>query len=317
MSFPKFPEFRKLTLEDQPEYLKYFLRLKDPYCDYSFNNLLVWLNYFDDLEISLLNDNTIIRYTNLFYGRQVTYSLGGELRLEETLDELFKYLEKQSDNPKLYYVPKQIADAIATLNNPRYILEEDINNRDYVYNTDALVKMEGKTYENLRGRVNNFKKDNENIRVGAFDLKSTAERSFIESTIQKWSRSTASLHINDPEKWERPAIKRHLDLARYLPTHAYGLYINNDTLASIVIFHIPPHKEWIMVNHLKCDYHHREIYGYTTYRLASIAQLAGLKYMNFEQDLGIEGLQKIKTFFRPERFLQRYTLSLTPGLKNQ
>jgi len=182
-------------------------------------------------------------------------------------------------------------------------IEEDTNNSDYVYNVEDLINMHGKPYENFRRRINHFTRENKNIQTIEFDLSSSTDKEIIESNIIKWSAKTS--FRNDPESWELRVIKRHLELAGDLPVFAYGL-LSDDKLININIFNMPPQKGWLIFNHIKCDYEYPDVYGYAFYNLFLIAQSKGIKWVNFEQDLGKEGLRRIKTFFRPERMLKRY-----------
>lgn len=309
MSFTKFPDFQKLTIDNKPAYLQYYSLLKEPCSDLSLDNALIWLDYHNDLEVSDLNNNLVIRFTNVFDNNRVHYSLLGEFMITQTLDELFNYLRALTHTPRLSYLSEQVVNAIRKVHYSNIGFEEDIDNRDYVYKVEDLAKMQGKPYENLRGRVNNFVKDNLDITFTAFNLHNEDDRTIIESNILRWSEREEFLR-NDPDKWELTAIHKHLQLAPNLSTQAYGLYVQGK-LVCITIFHLPPQEKWMIINHIQCDYDYREVYGYATHRLSLVAQTIGIEWINFEQDLGKEGLKRIKTLFRPEKFLHRYTVS--PG----
>lgn len=313
MSFTKFPRFQKITTADASTYRRYFSLLREPCSDLSLDNALVWLDYCNDLEVSDLRGNLVIRFTNIFEDKHHSYSLIGEFQLQLTLDELFDYLHSQTRTKKLSYVSEQIVNKIKLL--PHIAIDEDRDNRDYVYNVADLAGMQGKAYKNMRGRVNNFLSDNPDAQLILFNLKDEKVRKDIESRVTEWSKKEKFLK-NDPERWELSAIHKHLELSPSLTTRAFGLYIHNK-LACITIYHTPPQQEWLIANHIKYDYNIRGIYGYATYQLALIAKSNGIKWINFEQDLGKDGIRDSKMFFRPEKFLHRYTVSLEAGFKNQ
>lgn len=315
MSFPNFPEFKKLTIDDKDAYLNYYSVLNEPYCDCIIDNLLIWLDFYDDLQASDLNGNLIIRFTNVLDNNLVYFSIIGITDLSSTIDQLFGYIKEQTGQAALSFVPEQIAEQIRQLNRSDLAIEADIENRDYVYNVDDLAKMQGKAYANLRARVNNFTKDNSDISLKKFDLTNPHEIETIRTHIRSWS-VRKGFGYNDPDKWELRAIDKHLELADQLDLHAYGVRVG-ESLASIIVFNRPPQREWMDVNHLKCDYDYREVYGFSTHQLALLAQSLGVKWINFEQDLGLEGLRRLKMFFNPERFLNRYTISLESGERNQ
>jgi hypothetical protein len=305
MSFIKFPEFQKLSVADQSTYLHYYSKLDEPYSSFSFNNLLIWCNYYDDLEVSDLNGNLVIKFTNVLENDAVYYSLIGVLHLKQSLESLFDFLNKQSSQPKLSYIPAHVAEAIRQLHDTNIKIEEDIDNKDYVYAADNLASMRGRRYSNLRSRVNKFR-NNKNIHTRLFDCTNNNDKETIKSAILEWSKRE-SFARNDPQKWELSVIEKHLQLAEHLSTHAYGLYVES-RLACVIIFNLPPHKGWLIADHIKYDYDYPGIFGYAFYELAHIAQSKGIEWINSEQDLGKEGIRLMKSLLRPAKFLRCYTI---------
>lgn len=309
MSFPKFPEFRKFSITDKDEYLQYYAQLDAPYSDLSIDDAYIWLDYHHDLEVAELNGNVVLRFTNIIDQDAYYYSLIGVSDIQNTVNDLRQVTQTLS------YIPKCTAELISRLEDSRIEIVEDVNSRDYVYKVDDLLALQGKPYENLRRRINHFKRSYPTTHVRQFNLEDPRDIQTIRTTIANWSqRETAAR--NDPEGWEFHAITTHLDLAAQLPVQAFGLYVDNQ-LANINIVHRPPHKEWLIFNHIKCDYNYDDIYGYAFYSLFLTAQSQGIKWVNFEQDLGILGLQQIKHLFRPARFLYRYTVSFDSDDKYQ
>lgn len=300
MSLSKFPNFQPFSLADKDEYLSYYSTMEYPYCDFSLNDLWIWLNYKNDLAVCTLNNNLVLKFTNIFDDKIPYYTLLGHSHLNTTFKELVQF-----GITKLTFLPEETAQAILLQTNYQHEdVKEDSDNGDYVYSVDDLVALQGKKYENLRRRINHFSRENPNIQIKELDLSNKSTHEFIKSSILKWSHAH-----NDPENLEFSAIERHLKLAKTLPVYAYGLY-SNEKLININIFHLPPHQGWVIFNHIKCDYSYPDIYGYAFYSLFVTIQAKGFKWVNFEQDLGMEGLRRIKLFFRPAMLLRRYTIVL-------
>lgn len=306
MSFTKFPNFQNFSLDDATEYLKHYIRLTDAYSDFSLDDLSIWLNYNDDLMICALGDNLVIKFSNVLDDDTTYYSLLGTSQLEQTLDILHTYSKRLKEPLRLFYITQEAKEEIEDLDRSDITIEEDTNNSDYVYNVEDLLNMHGKSYENFRRRINHFTRENKNVQTIEFDLTSSVDREIIENNIIKWSKESS--YRNDPDNWELKVIKRHLALADRLPVKAYGT-LSDDKLININIFNLPPHEGWLIFNHIKCNYDYPDVYGYAFYNLFLIAKSKGIKWVNFEQDLGKEGLRKIKTYFRPERMLRRYIVT--------
>ena len=309
MSFPKFPDFRKFSIDDKEEYLQYYDQLDAPYSDLSIDDVCMWLDYRQDLEISEIHGNALLRFTNVFDKNTLSYCLVGISNLGQVVRDI------RQVTSVLSYTPKCTADIINSLQSPDITILEDTNNSDYVYNVSDLLALQGKHYKNLRKRLNLFKRTYPNIENRQFDLTISSEINLIMSAIKTWAQQESASH-NDSEGWEIHAIETHLGLAGWLPVQAYGLFIE-DKLVGVNIFHFPPHENWLIFNHTKYDYSYRDIPRYAFYSLFSIAQSQGIKWINSEQDLGIEGLRLLKSYFQPARRLQRYTVLLGSDAKYQ
>jgi hypothetical protein len=65
-------------------------------------------------------------------------------------------------------------------------------------------------------------------------------------------------------------------------------------------------------NFLKVDYSVRNIFRYTVYQLAIKLRQDGIKEINIEQDLGIEGLRSFKKHLSPLRMLEKKIIRSRP-----
>lgn len=310
MSFPNFPAFRKLTLADEKAYLAYYSQLKRPSSDLSFDNAMTWLNYNDDLEGCSLNGNLIIKFTDVLTNNTPCYSIVGLSKTRTTMERLFGFLTTQSTRPQLSYVPDELVDILKKLNLPGLVIQEEVSNNDYVYTAADLAEMRGKKYRNLRERVIKFS-SNKNINVQVLNCRDNTTKELIVSSITTWSAQE-----DVAKQTELAIIKKYLNLADSLPLQALGLFVNTH-LVCVTIFHSPPQEGWLIGEHLKYNPSFPGVYGYAVHQLALFARARGVKFLNCEQDLGIEGLRFIKTILRPSEFLRSYTVSFESGVKYQ
>jgi hypothetical protein len=105
--------FKKFNLDCQAEYKKFYAKLP-PYSDFSFNKLLVWLDIYDDLHYSIVNTNYIFRFSNPFQDDEVSYTLIGTEKIEETLSELRDEIINANHKLTLSMVPACFAEKINT-----------------------------------------------------------------------------------------------------------------------------------------------------------------------------------------------------------
>jgi hypothetical protein len=56
---------------------------------------------------------------------------------------------------------------------------------------------------------------------------------------------------------------------------------------------------------------HNGLYDYLKHTTAKELHEKGVKYINYEQDLGIVGLRQTKLLLHPEHYLKKYSISLS------
>lgn len=309
MHFPIFPEFRKISHRDYKEYAQYYSQL-EPYSDFSFNNLLIWLNINDDLEISRHGNNLILRFSNVFDDNKKCYTLLGCDGALETADELFDYLEDSGEKMRLSMVPESaLSNMLQRTKIPRNLLIlADPASRDYIFNVGQAQAMEGGKYSKLRQYIHKFENEHaSSIEVRSLNLKDIHIQQLILNHLNSWLHDEY-FGRNDPRQNELRSIKRYFQVIGSAPAEAIGIFIKG-TLVSVGIYHFPPQKDWVIYNHIKCNHQYKYLFDYTYFCSLKLFAKQGKKFVNFEQDLGITGLRIHKERLRPQRFLYRYEIS--------
>ena len=70
---------------------------------------------------------------------------------------------------------------------------------------------------------------------------------------------------------------------------------------------LPSNKRYALSHFAKGDTsHHSAVYNILNWQEARILYSSGIRYYNWEQDLGIEGLRQSKLKYRPAFFLHKY-----------
>ncbi|OGL38323.1 hypothetical protein A3B63_03450 [Candidatus Saccharibacteria bacterium RIFCSPLOWO2_01_FULL_49_22] len=305
-AFPQFPEFRKFVLDDRDIYQSFYSEL-EPYSDFSFNNLLVWLDINSDLEVSRLNGNLIFKFSDPFENNETSFTLIGNRKTYQTLGTIFQYQAGLGYQQKLSMVPQAVIDGIELGKQRHLDIQEDISNQDYIFNVNNAYYAKGKDFADLRHRINSFlKKYGDHLIYRDINLGKLEEQMNIINSLHTWD-SVYALTENDKLRIEGLAIDRYLQLAPELDSRCVGLFING-RLQSFSLFHLPPQKGFAIGNHMKCNYEYQYIFDFTFYCTASRLKTMGIEWLNGEQDLGIAGLRTHKKELRPTYFLKRYTV---------
>src|SRR5690348_378296 len=85
MAIAQFPDFTLYDFSLNKEY--------PPYSDFSFGNLGIWLNQYQDLRISLLNGNIVVECRNLFEDGKHIISILGNHAMDASFEAIFEYLK--------------------------------------------------------------------------------------------------------------------------------------------------------------------------------------------------------------------------------
>lgn len=304
--FPNFTPFSLSQKEKVYDYLKNFA----PYGDFSLTNLVIWLNLEDDLEISDLDNNLILRFTNVFANpKKRTYCFIGLVNVDDALTELSEYLKDHGEDLTLYSVPEE---TITLIN--KYAYYEDRDSFDYVLNTEEQVKLLGTRFGKYRRKVNSFINTNiDSIVIKEIDLNIPEQFHQLVNSLHTWKR-TYELGGNDNEGLEAHALTRSFKYHEVLRLKSVAITINNK-IESFTLFSIDEVNSIADIHHTKCSYEQRNVFDFTLYATASKLRSEGIKYMNLEQDLGIEGLREHKLGLRPSHYLRKYTVDLSTTIQ--
>ena len=297
---PLFPEFTAFKLSIKKDYASFYDK-HDPHADYSFANLAIWLNLNSDLKLSNIRGNILLNYTDPFSKNRGTYALYGVNDIDVCLSEIYE-LQQNLGHRKAINVPGFLADKIH--DQQKFVIKEDRDNWNYIYDTDLQTRLASKDLSVPRKKVRRYIREiGEHSSVRSIDLSEVENVNLIRSKLNTWKR-VYDVGKNDEERIESHAINKALELAVDLEIECLGVFVDN-ILEGFALYHLEKNN-FAIVGHIKTDYQHNNIYDFIGYCLASMLRTRGVKYMNFEQDLGIEGIRFHKTKKRPAYMLEEY-----------
>jgi uncharacterized protein len=216
----------------------------------------------------------------------------------EALARLLEELKGVSSEPRISRVGKDFVDQYVDADRHETIY--DRINSDYVYLSEHLINLPGNKFHRKKNHVNRFKKNYE------FEYRSLNEdlaKSFLELQ-ETWCE------LRDCD--ENPALV-HEDYAIYealchyrelgfkggaitingkVEAFALGEFLNPDT----AVIHIEKANPdipglYAAINQLFCE-----------------KEWSDVKYINREQDLGLDNLRKAKESYYPDHMVEKYTL---------
>lgn len=298
---PIFPTFRILEIEDKKD-IENFTKNFPPYSDYNFTSLWTW-NVQGQTEISLLNNNLTIKFQD-YITNEIAYSFLGINSVDETIIDLIKYSESTDNVPALQLIPESVVLNIKRPN--EFVITEDIDNFDYILSVSELINLTGKELRGKKNLVNRFERMyGSDTKASVLDLTNENIKKEILQLFYTWEKSSKKERA-DTEN-ELKAIQRLLRYSDELQIYIIGLFVDNQLTAFSINEVI--NKEYGVIHYEKADISFTGVFQYLKQQSAINFQQQGCTFINYEQDLGIEGLRKAKMSYKPIKFLKKYIVA--------
>ena len=183
----------------------------------------------------------------------------------------------------------------------QFYIEEKRDNAEYIFNRENLAELKGKEYESKRWEVHRFQKEFE----GRYSIEVLTPSYFdeVKSFSRKWYDDFYTEETNAQLRAEEKALDYALEHFYELGLHGlvilidgkiaafeYGTALNQNTYDGFVE---------------KANRSYKYIYKMLNNTVAKRCP-DSIKWLNWEEDLGHEGLRKMKLSYRPEYLLKKY-----------
>lgn len=292
-----YPNFTKLDLAVLKE-INEFTANFEPYSDFNATSLYSW-DIDASVSLSYLEQNLIISLPDYLDGKML-YSILGTNRIDGCIDRLL------NDFGKLSLVPEIVVNSISSQD--KYNIAEDRDGFDYIYDADALSKLVGGKFKKKRNKHNVFVKAHENLELNVKVTKNLNENHMesIKNIDKEWAK------INPRSEGDILAERKALDRILRSFSSLDLILIEIEVDGQIKAFSI---NEILKNGYGICHFekalkvHHENIYTFLSAEVALILKQHGCDLINWEQDLGLEGLRRSKSSFHPIKMLKKYTIS--------
>lgn len=292
MDIPAYPEFRQLLREDKAIFDSAFAEYPPRISEFTFTNLYSWREAYQ-FKVSVWGDLLILRSDSGAFQRFLEPIGAGDKK------EAIAMLLRDSRGQGMR-IPEETAALF--LSDERFRVVEDADNSDYLYAAGDLISLAGAKYDGKRNLIRQFSASHV-YTYAAFERATIAECLAFE---ERWCTIRDCDSVEGLRN-ERRAIREMADNCSDFRLIAGGITIEGRV--SAVAIAEPLNPETLVMHVLKAD---PSITGlYQTIMHEFLKRNAGaFRYVNLEQDLGIEGLRKSKRSYHPVSMVKKYTLSL-------
>jgi hypothetical protein len=297
-------EFKSLELNDRDLFQRYLGEYSFNTYEYTFLTLYIWRKMCN-VAYSIIDGALVIKKssksTGSYFMQPIGYSKENLKNIVIKLDEIkksdpdFKSLFRDVEMPFLNELIDNFGYDIC--------LCEDVDNFDYIYSSKQLISLSGHKYHRKKNQYNQF------IRKYDFEVRELCGKSIIKDCID----FAKDWYDNRGEKDEQlrfelesikdilanPEILNIKGIAVYVDGHIAGFSIGEKVNRKMAIVHIE-----------KGNPAYSGIYSFLNKTLVE-KYFKDVKFINRQEDLGIEGLRKAKMSYNPVRLEKKFIVDLS------
>ena len=293
-------EFKKIEVNSIQEMLPFYAMRHNMTCDSVFLESYVWKDYYN------------VRYA-IWENKALLWLMENEGRCfsamplcrEEDLPGAFAAIEEYFNEELGYPLVINLADeyAVKYLNLPedKYLVEEQVDSRDYLYNGDAMRSLAGKKLHKKKNRVNAFKREYE----GRYEYRRLccSDSHDVWVFLDRW-RQQKGEEVEEHLDYEVKGIHDILKNCSEFSIHMGGVYIDGQ-MEAFTIGSYNPVENMAVIHIEKANPEINGLYQFINQQFL-IEEFPEVEWVNREDDMGLEGLRKAKMTYYPADYARKY-----------
>ncbi|MCX5643063.1 MAG: phosphatidylglycerol lysyltransferase domain-containing protein [Candidatus Omnitrophica bacterium] len=294
---PIFPEFKPIEIADRKVLDDCFREHPPLVSEFTFTNLFGW-RMVHNYRISKYKDGFLILKevkTKLSFLQPI--ATGNPV---EAVQACFEYLKGKTGLPQVERVEENFI-AAGAWDNSQFIVSEDRDNFDYLYDTKELGELAGEKFHDKKNLVNQFRKkypyQYQNLTPELipeclqFEHEWCEDRDCDETEGLRHEKYAVLEMLNNfPLLGSKGGIIR---VAEKIAALTLGERLNKDTM----VIHVEKAQSGItgIYQAINCEFLKNQAHGF--------------RFVNREQDLGVKGLRKAKMSYNPVRLIKKYRIT--------
>lgn len=292
-------QFKILTLADKPWVDKIVFAENSPSADYNFGNMYIWDKHFRQL-ICPFEGRML---TKLRYEGHPSFVFPiGTGALTPAIEALHQFADEKGYPFRLHGLTERHAAQLEAAYPGKFIFTEDVSCEDYIYLAEKLATYSGKALHGKKNHCNRFEAE----RVWRFVPLTRALIPGCLDMLDVWGEEN-SARLDKSIAYEHDAIVRAFAAYEELSLEG-GVLISGGRIIGFTV------GELISADTLDVHFEKAEgdINGAYPMVCREFSRMMrekhpSLKYINREDDMGLESLRFSKLSYKPEYILKKYT----------
>lgn len=295
-------DFKPIKPEDKEIYEKFLMADGERGCECSFANLYMWGRQ----KLAYVGNQAVVFAQ--FNRRSVyPYPIGAGDK-KEALDAIVKDAEERGISCRITGLNAEAKETLSALYPDRFKFHCDRDSFDYVYGIDDLAELKGKKYQKKRHHFNRFCANNPEYSVEAV---SDSNIDKVAEMINSWYDAKLNENPDSDFQMEQVAIAKAL--RDYKALGLEGLALAVDGKIAAVTFGSKMSGDTFDVHFEKAVAEVDGAYAAINCEFARHirAKYPEIKFLDREEDMGIEGLRKAKESYYPHHLVEKCWAHLT------
>ena len=288
-------DFQRLNIADKARYDEILMNCGHRGCEYTFVNLFLWGRQ----KAAFLDGRLIVQSQ---YDRRCVYPFPvGEGDLKTALDAIIADARERGIPCYLTSLKPEECELVESLYPASFSFHSARDNFDYVYDINALADLKGRKYQKKRNHLNGFRKANPDI---AFIPIEEADKEALTAMLEQWYTRRTEANPDMDFHLEQVAIGRALRFREELGMEGLVLLVEGKIAAFTL---------GSRMNEDTFDIHFEKALDEAAYPAINQAFAAHLrekypevKWLDREDDMGLEGLRKAKLSYNPDMMVEKY-----------
>lgn len=294
--------FKAIELSDKPLIDECLANNTFRACDYCFTNLFTWQSKFKT-SFAVADKTLFISYNDINDGLCYMMPIG-----QMPLNNAMQLMINDSKEKNIPFIMKGITERMWTCidsvmpNVFKY--SEDRDNAEYIYTSEKLIGLAGRKLQPKRNHINNFKSSYSDWQYSA--LTTQDELKECSLMLDKWEDLNVA-KAQDSLRFDYIATKTMLDNFSAMCLHGGLIRVNGEIVAFTIGEQLT--SDTFVIHVEKALTQIRGAYTMINQQFAANAA-AQYKYINREEDMGMEYLRQAKMSYSPDILLHERVLTL-------
>lgn len=298
--------FRPVTREDR-EWMTELLAMEPTMgCEYDFVTSYLWSHVFCR-RVARCGDRLVLR---LLEGTEVCYTYPvGSGPLEPVLAAMEEDAAANGAPLCMICVPQSFRETLEREFPGRFLFESDRSSFDYIYSVEKLAELKGKKLHAKRNHINRF---NENWPDWMFEPLDGSNESLCLAMTDEWIARRGETATEEEKRQyadERIAIEKALNEREELGIEGGLIRAGGRVVAFSLGSRLST--EGYDIHFEKAFDDVQGAYSAINREMARLVRgkYPDVKWINREDDVGLEGLRKAKLSYYPELLLEKFTVT--------